>query len=137
MNYETYHIPANYTDAGKILGIFEIRNLVEAVVLGVPLLFACLAYLPLALTTKVVVTLIIFVPIVGFALIGINDDSLTQYLWMLCRWRQRKRILTYRGEIFPPYRALPPPSVACRLNLWMIFQPCPALHLPQTAFPKY
>jgi len=64
MNYETYYIPVNYTDAGKILGIFEIRNLIESVILGIPLLFACFAYLPLALTPKVVVTLIIFVPAV-------------------------------------------------------------------------
>ena len=99
MNYETYYIPANFTDAGKILGIFEIRNLVEAVVLGVPLLFACIAFLPLGLTAKVVVTLIIFVPAVGFALIGINDDSLTRYLKIRWKWSRNKRILTYRGEV--------------------------------------
>ena len=99
MKYETYYIPANYTDAGKILGIFEIRNLIEAVILGVPLLFACLAFLPFGLTAKMVVTLTIFVPAVGFALIGVNDDSLTRYLKALWRWQRRKRILTYRGEV--------------------------------------
>ena len=99
MNYETYYIPANFTDAGKILGIFEIRNLVEAVVLGIPLLFGCLAYLPFALTTKVIVTMIIFIPAAGFALIGINDDSLSRYLRTRWSFTKRKRILTYRGEV--------------------------------------
>lgn len=99
MNYETYYIPANYTDAGKILGIFEIRNLVEAVIVGVPLFFACIAYLPFALTMKIVVTLIIFVPVAGVALIGISDDSLSRYLKARWSWKRNKRILTYRGEV--------------------------------------
>ena len=31
MSYETYHIPVNFTDAGKLFGVFEIRNAVETV----------------------------------------------------------------------------------------------------------
>jgi len=96
-HYETYYIPANYTDAGKIMGIFEIRNLIEAVILGVPILFACIAFLPFELTARVVITLTIFVPAVGFALIGINDDCLSRFLKMWWRWQKKKRIITYRG----------------------------------------
>jgi len=99
MNYQTYFIPANYTDAGKILGVFEIRNLVEAVILGVPLLFACFLLLPFGVMARIIIALVIFVPVAGFALIGINDDSLTRYLKMLWNWKKRKRILTYRGEV--------------------------------------
>ena len=33
MNNETYYIPANFTDAGRVMGMFELRNLVEAVIL--------------------------------------------------------------------------------------------------------
>ena len=29
MNYEVYHIPTNFTDAGRIMGLFELRNLVD------------------------------------------------------------------------------------------------------------
>lgn len=36
MNYEVYHIPTNFTDAGRVMGLFELRNLVEAVVLTIP-----------------------------------------------------------------------------------------------------
>ena len=32
MSYETYHIPVNFTDAGKLFGVFEIRNAVETAV---------------------------------------------------------------------------------------------------------
>ena len=40
MGYETYHIPVNYTDAGKLFGLFEIRNVVEAVLIGLPVLLS-------------------------------------------------------------------------------------------------
>ena len=46
MSYETYHIPVNFTDAGKLFGVFEIRNAVETVLLCIPILFLCLALLP-------------------------------------------------------------------------------------------
>ena len=41
MSYETYHIPVNFTDAGKLFGVFEIRNAVETVLLCIPILFLC------------------------------------------------------------------------------------------------
>lgn len=57
MNYEIYHIPTNFTDAGRVMGLFELRNLVETVILTVPVLYLCIAFLPFALTTKIIVTL--------------------------------------------------------------------------------
>lgn len=47
MDSETYYIPVNYTDAGKLFGLFEIRNAIESVVLGLPVLGLCTALLPL------------------------------------------------------------------------------------------
>ena len=41
MGYETYHIPVNYTDAGNYSDLFEIRNVVEAVLIGLPVLALC------------------------------------------------------------------------------------------------
>ena len=57
MNYDSYYIPTNFTDAGRVMGLFELRNLVEAVILTLPALYLCLAFLPLDMTTKLVVTL--------------------------------------------------------------------------------
>jgi len=98
MNYETYHIPANFTDAGRVFGLFEIRNVLEALLLGAPTLFLCATLLPFGFTMKIVATLIIFIPVAGFALIGISDDSLSRWLKSWLGWRKRRRILTYRGE---------------------------------------
>ena len=45
MNTDTYYIPVNFTNAGRILGLFEIRNLIEALLLCLPVLYVCLTYL--------------------------------------------------------------------------------------------
>ena len=57
MDSETYYIPVNYTDAGKLFGLFEIRNAIESVVLGLPVLGLCTALLPFTITWKIIVTL--------------------------------------------------------------------------------
>ena len=98
MSYETYHIPVNFTDAGKLFGVFEIRNAVETVLLCVPILFLCLALLPLTLMPKIIVTMAILVPVGGFALIGIGGDSLTRWLKAWMHWRKHRRMIFYRGE---------------------------------------
>ena len=53
MGSETYYIPANYTDAGRLFGLFEIRNTIEAVLLGLPVLGFCITGLTLELTLKI------------------------------------------------------------------------------------
>lgn len=97
--YEVYHIPTNFTDAGRVMGLFELRNMVESVLLTVPALYLCMALLPFALTPKVIVTLAIAVPLGGFGLIGINDDSMTRWLGCWWRWRRNRRIILFRGEV--------------------------------------
>lgn len=99
MNYEVYHIPTNFTDAGRVMGLFELRNLVEAVVLTIPVLYLCIVFLPFALSTKIMVTLVTVVPVGGFGLIGVNDDSMTRRLEDWWRWRRRRRIILFRGEV--------------------------------------
>ena len=97
MSYVTYHIPANYTDAGRLFGLFPIHNTVEAAILAVPTLFLCFQLLPFALTTNIVITLVLVVPTAGFALIGLGDDSLSRFLIAWWRWKRGKRIITFRG----------------------------------------
>ena len=92
-----YHIPANFTDAGKLFGIFEIRNGIEAVMLTIPLLYLCFTYLPFSLTSNIIVTMIIVIPVGGFALIGINDDCLTRFLRVWWNWLVKRGVITFRG----------------------------------------
>ena len=58
MNYEVYHIPTNFTDAGRIMGLFELRNLIEAAILTIPVLYLCIAFLP--------PSIMIFSPLIKF-----------------------------------------------------------------------
>lgn len=99
MSYETYHIPVNFTDAGKLFGVFEIRNTVEAVLISIPVLLFCIAFLPLTLMPKIIVTLSLLVPLGGFALIGIGGDSLSRWLRSWVQWRKHRRMIFYRGEV--------------------------------------
>lgn len=79
--------------------LFELRNLIEAAILTIPVLYLCIAFLPFKLTTKIIVTLMVIVPLGGFGLIGINDDSMTRWLGNWWRWRRRRRIILFRGEV--------------------------------------
>ncbi len=97
MNYQDYYIPVNFTDAGKLAGLFPIRNTIEALLLALPAAFCCFVFLPFDLTTKIMVSMIADVPLGGFALIGVQDDCLSRFLWTWWRWRRRRGILTYRG----------------------------------------
>lgn len=99
MNYDLYHIPTNFTDAGRILGLFELRNLIEAVLLVIPTLYFCIVWLPLTLTPKIIVTMVIVVPTGGFGLMGISDDSLSRWLSCWWRWRRHRRLMFFRGEV--------------------------------------
>ena len=99
MNNETYYIPANFTDAGRVMGMFEIRNMIEAVLLSLPILYFCMVLIPWSLTPKIIATLTILVPVGGFGLIGISDDSLTRWLGCWWRWRRNRRKISYRGDV--------------------------------------
>lgn len=64
-NEDTYFIPANFTDAGRVFGMFELRNCIEAVVLAAPTLGICMLIarqLAVSLTIKLVISLCLLVP---------------------------------------------------------------------------
>ena len=72
----------------------------EAAIIAVPTLFLCFRLLPFALTTNIVITLVLVVPTAGFALIGLGDDSLSRFLIAWWRWKRGRKIITFRGT--PP-----------------------------------
>ena len=68
-----YYIPANFEDSGKLLGIFPIRNVIEAAIVSLPIAYLVFAFVPLSLTWKIIIAATFVIPIGGFALIGINE----------------------------------------------------------------
>lgn len=90
-------VPTNFTDAGRLLGLFEIRNTIEAILLCLPVLFLIFTCLPLGITAKIIIAVSLCAVIGGFALIGIGDNSFLEFVFMYRRFRKKREILTYRG----------------------------------------
>lgn len=94
-----YYIPANFEDSGKIMGIFGIRNVVEAGILSLPFVFFTFRLVPVSLTWKIIVSSIFAIPIGGFSIMGINDDPLSIFVKTWWKWFKNRRIIEYRGEV--------------------------------------
>ena len=93
----TVYIPTNYTDAGKLLGMFEIRNVVECLAICIPLTLLGIFLSPFGLTGTIILCLVLDIAIGGFALLGVQDVSLLTFLRIYYRYRRNRRIITYRG----------------------------------------
>ena len=93
-----YYIPANFEDSGKLLGIFAIRNVIEAAIASLPITYLIFAFVPLSLTWKIILAATFIIPIGGFALIGVNDDPLSVFARSVWRWLRNREIIEYRGE---------------------------------------
>ena len=93
----TVFIPTNFTDAGKLCGMFEIRNVVECFILCVPIALLAILLSPFGLTGTIVLVTVLVISIGGFAMIGVQDYSLFTFLRIYNRFKKNKRIITYRG----------------------------------------
>ena len=94
-----FYIPSNFEDSGKLMGLFGIRNVIEAWLLTLPLVFILFKLIPAGLTWKIILSAVFAIPIGGFALIGINDDPLTVFVSGWWKWFRNRKIIEYRGEI--------------------------------------
>lgn len=92
------YIPNNFTDAGKLLGMFETRNVVECVILCFPVLLLAFLLSPFGLTATIIICVVLVIPLGGFALMGVHDYSLFTFARLYRRWRKNRRILIYRGS---------------------------------------
>ena len=89
-----YVIPANYTDSGKLFGgMVETRNAVEAGALVLLVGYPELMWIPMSATIRIVVMTVMLIPLAVFAFMGIDGDSLLQYLGhMLSFWRNKRKL---------------------------------------------
>lgn len=92
-----YAIPANYTDSGKILGgMLEPRNAVETVLLVVLLGYPELFLIPMPGTIRIVVMVLTLLPMAVVSMMGIDGDSLGQYLGHMFHFMFSRRKLHFR-----------------------------------------
>ena len=98
----TYAIPANYTDSGKIFGgMLEIRNTVETGILLMLLGYPELMLIPMSGTIRIVVMTVTLLPLSVLSLMGLDGDSLFQYLGHMVLYFARRRKLHFRRLGFP------------------------------------
>lgn len=92
-----YVIPANFTDSGKIFGgLVSVRNAIETLVLLLVFGFTELKLIPMEETVKIIVMAITLIPMSIFSLVGIDGDSLFQYLGHIFSFALRRRKLSYK-----------------------------------------
>ncbi len=90
-----FSIPSNYTESGRLLGLLRTRNAVEAIAVlvlaGYPEWL-----LPLGLKGKLVLMVCTLLPLAFLAAVGVDGDSLTEFLGHMLRFWRGRRILHYR-----------------------------------------
>lgn len=100
-----YAIPANYTDSGKLLGgMVETRNAVEAIALVILVGYPELMWIPMPTTIRIVVMTVTLIPLGVLAVMGIDGDSLLQYLGHIFSFWKNRRKLHFRriGHKYDP-----------------------------------
>lgn len=92
-----YAIPPNYTDSGKIFGgMLELRNAVEAVIIVGLIGYPELMLIPMSGTVRIVVMTVTLIPLAVIAMMGIDGDSLFQYVLHIIKFLTQKRNLHFR-----------------------------------------
>lgn len=92
-----YAIPANYTDSGKIMGgMLEVRNAVETGFLVALVGYPELMLIPMPIKIRIVVMTLTLLPLGVLSMMGIDGDSLFQYLGHMIRFFAGRRKLHFR-----------------------------------------
>ncbi len=99
-----YAIPANYTDSGKLLGgMLETRNAIETLVLIVLLGYPELFWIPVSASIRIVIMTVTLIPLAVVSMMGIDGDSLFQYIghmiqYLFCKRKLHMRRVGYKYD---------------------------------------
>lgn len=92
---DTYIIPHNYSDNGKILGIVEKQSLYTATAWFIPVSFLNFRFLPFSVDVKIFVEILLVIPPTLFILIGVGGDTLIDFIRYVYRYYTRARVYLY------------------------------------------
>lgn len=97
---DVYVIPPNFVEGGKIFGgMFKLRNVFEAAVLGGAVTMLVLK-IPASVTARIVIMCLTTLPISIFGLIGIEGESLTEFVINVIKFIRNRRTV-YRSDVEP------------------------------------
>ena len=97
---DVYVIPPNFIEGGKVFGgMFKLRNVIEAGLLGAAVT-ALVLKIPASLTVKIVVMCLTTLPVAIFGVMGIEGESLTEFLFNVFKFLKNRRTI-YRSDVEP------------------------------------
>ncbi len=95
---DVYVIPPNFIEGGKLFGgMFKMRNAIEAGILAGGS-GAFILKLPASLTAKIIILCIVSLPLAIFGLIGVDGESLSEFVINVFRFLRNRRTL-YRSDV--------------------------------------
>lgn len=95
---DIYAIPANYTDSGKILGgMLSPRNAFEALILVLLVGFLEFTLIPVSGTIRIVLMTMTLIPLAIITLMGVDGDSLFQFIGHIVQFLKKKRTLSFEA----------------------------------------
>lgn len=87
-------IPDNLTDDRKFLGIKN-RNLIETGIIEL-ILFLMIRWLPLIMSVKAIVGVLIMIPAGIVSIIGIKNESLTEFIISTLLFNKNKKVMHFK-----------------------------------------
>lgn len=96
-NKEYYIFPSNFDNAGKFLGLVEYRTLILIAVWFAVTIGAC-CFLPVSINIKVYGFIFAFFPPAIFLIIGINGDSVIDFIKYFIKFNKNARVYTYSKQ---------------------------------------
>ena len=95
---DVYVIPPNFIEGGKLFGgMFKMRNAIEAGILAGGCALLVFKF-PLSLTGKIIVLCLTSLPLAIFGLLGVDGESLSQYIVSVIKFLRNRRRL-YRSDV--------------------------------------
>lgn len=92
---DTYIIPHNYVDNGKILGIVEKQSLYVAAAWFLPMTFLNFRFLPFSIDIKLFAQILLIIPPTLFILIGVGGDTLLDFAQYVYSFYTRAKVYHY------------------------------------------
>jgi hypothetical protein len=95
---DTYIIPHNFTDNGKILGFIEKQSAASALIWFVPAAFINFKFLPFCLDIRILTFILLVCPVTLIFLTGIGGETLVDFARYLFGFLKRKRVYIYERK---------------------------------------
>lgn len=97
--YDTYIIPPNFIEGGTFFGgLLKLRNTAEALVIVLAIGMPVFSVSALTLTAKIIILCLTALPLGIIALVGINGESLSSFIFLVLKYLCNRRIITRNEE---------------------------------------